>query len=55
MVYNPLDHRNDVKMFERLHAVKPLAVTLEFWHFDVMSMEDEGSKYAVLRESVMCT
>ena len=27
-------------MFESLHAVKPLAVPLEFWHFDVMSMED---------------
>ena len=42
-------------MFESLHAVKPLAVPLEFWHFDVMSIEDVSSKYAVLSESVMCT
>ena len=55
MVYNPLDQRNDVKMFESLHAVKPLAVSLEFWHFDVICVEDESSKYAVLSESVMCT
>ena len=55
MVYNPLDHRNDVKLFESLHAVKPLAVPPEFWHFDVMSIEDESSKYAVLSESLMCT
>ena len=38
-----------------LYAVKPLAVPLEFWNFDVMSMEDESSKHAVLSESVMST
>ena len=54
-LYNPLYHRNDVKMFESLHAVKPLAVPLEFWNFHVMSMEDESSKHAVLSESVMST
>ena len=42
-------------MFESLHAVKPLAVPLEFWNFDVTSMEDESSKHAVLSESVMST
>ena len=54
-LYNPLYHRNDVKMFESLHAVKPLAVPLEFWNLDVMSMEDESSKHAVLSKSVMST